>query len=185
MSPDHDYSWKLVFGGAGGAGKTTLIQRFLSDEFSPDTKMTVGVQFHTGNLRFKEKRFLLMLWDLGGQEKFRFIQDQYIQGSVGGFVFFDMSRLGTLQQVENWVKMFRKNLPPTAPIVLVGSKLDLIKDEERADIDALANQYVEDLGLTGYTQTSSKTGTNVYEAVTYVVDLLLFNLSQGIKVMGV
>ena len=58
-----------------------------------------------------------------------------------------------------------------------------ISDEERGNIDALAQQYVDNLGLTGYTQTSSKTGTNVYESVTYVVDLLLFNLSQGIKIM--
>lgn len=183
MSPGHDYSWKFAFGGAGGAGKTTFIYRLLKGEFTPDTKMTIGVQFHSALLRHQQKAFLLLLWDLGGQEKFRFIQDQYVQSSVAGLVFFDMSRLGTLRQVEEWVKMFRRNMRPTAPIVLVGSKLDLIEDADRPNIDALANQQVEDLGLTGYTQTSSKDGTNVYETATYLIDILLYNKSQGIKLM--
>jgi GTPase SAR1 family protein len=44
---DPDFLLKIVLIGESGVGKTNLLARFLSDQFSPDSKSTIGVEFGT------------------------------------------------------------------------------------------------------------------------------------------
>ncbi|MFX0103213.1 MAG: Rab family GTPase [Candidatus Hodarchaeota archaeon] len=176
MASNYDFVWKFIFGGAGGAGKTTFLNRFMYGEFSPDTKLTVGVQFKSVELMRKQKKIGLLLWDLGGQERFRFIQGEYMKNSNAAFVFFDMTRPHSQIQVPDWVTMYRKFTSPQIPIVLVGAKFDLCTQEEVDMMTKVGNDYVKDLGLWGYVATSAKTGTNIAESIYYMVDLMLYRI---------
>ncbi|MBN2149955.1 MAG: GTP-binding protein [Candidatus Lokiarchaeota archaeon] len=178
MSSSFDYIWKIIMGGQGGVGKTTILYRFIHNEFIEDTKLTVGVQFHTQALERQSRRISLVLWDLGGQERFRFIQPEYVKGAVGGFVCFDMSRFMTLESTREWIDMFRQNAP-NAPLVIVGTKLDLVDENEQQNIMNAANQLVAETGCLAFIPTSSKLGLNVNETVYYLVDTLLYNAYYG------
>ena len=175
MASAYDYIWKLVVGGQGGVGKTTILYRFIHNEFLEDTKLTVGVQFHTQALERQNRKISLVLWDLGGQERFRFIQPEYVKGAVGAFICFDLSRYMTLEATREWIAMFRQNAPG-APVVLVGTKLDLVEDNERQSIFDAANQMVQENGLLAFVPTSAKLGLNVTECIHYMVDTLLYNV---------
>ncbi|MFX0099461.1 MAG: Rab family GTPase [Candidatus Hodarchaeota archaeon] len=167
------YSWKIVIGGGGGVGKTTFINRYLGGEFTPDTKLTVGVQFHARMEKINGYECNLAIWDLGGQDRFRFVQDNYIRGAVGAIVFFDMSRLNTLYQVEDWVNLIRKNASPKIPIILGGTKNDLVPREKEGEIYDLVLEVLEDLGLNCFMATSSKTGSNVTAVMRNLVVTLI------------
>jgi small GTP-binding protein len=170
-----DKTWKMVFGGEGGVGKTTLLQRFMYNDFNPATELTVGVAFNTCQIERQGRNVGLALWDLGGQERFRFIQSIYMEKSNAAFVAFDMSNIGTVGQVPDWVNMIRQYNDPNIPIVLVGTKMDLVANEELENIHAIANQLVVDYGLYCYGPTSSKLKLNVDEIIYYMIDLLLYN----------
>ncbi|MBD3186263.1 GTP-binding protein [Candidatus Bathyarchaeota archaeon] len=174
ISLPFDHSFKLIFGGAGGVGKSTLLHSFMYNEFIPDMKLTIGVQFNTTMLNRNGRTIGLSLWDLGGQERFRFIQTMYLENAHAGFIFFDMSRLGTLGQVGSWIDMYREYADPALPIILVGTKLDLVPSNQQAGIHGMANRVVQDYGLVGYTATSSKMNLNVNEVITYMVDVLVY-----------
>ncbi len=175
MGSSHDYIWKVIVGGQGGVGKTTILHRFIHGTFLEDTKLTVGVQFHTQNLERQGRRISLILWDLGGQERFRFIQPEYVKGAVGSFVLFDMSNFMTLEYTREWIDMIHTNAP-NSPIVLVGTKLDLVfSEEEKQRVIESANQIVQEYGLYAFIPSSSKAGINVNESIYYMVDLLLYN----------
>jgi small GTP-binding protein len=178
MASAYDYIWKICVGGQGGVGKTTILYRFIHNEFIEDTKLTVGVQFHTQALERQNRKISLVLWDLGGQERFRFIQPEYVRGAVGGFICFDMSRFMTLESTREWIDMFRQSAP-NAPLVLVGTKLDLCSDAEQESVMAAANQLVAETGCIAFIPTSSKLGINVNETVYYMVDTLLYNAYYG------
>lgn len=168
------YIWKIVVGGEGGVGKTTLLHRYIHNEFLDDMNMTIGVQMHTQALDHGDKKIKLSLWDLGGQERFRFIQSRYVYGSSGAFICFDMSRYATTAKLNEWVSMFRENASPDIPIVLVGTKMDLITDESiLTSITEGAEELVEELGLHCFFPTSSKSNTNIHEAILYMVETLL------------
>nr|MDO8113868.1 Rab family GTPase [Candidatus Sigynarchaeota archaeon] len=167
------FIFKIVVGGAGGVGKTTLLHRYLHNVFLPDTTMTIGIAFHTKVIVSDDSNVTLTLWDLGGQERFRFMQPSYISGAKAGIVFFDMSRFDTIMQVKDWVDMFRKYGPPRIPIILGGTKLDIVSPEMIEPTNESAKELVDKLGLGGYFPTSSKTNTNVDELFASLLDLTL------------
>ena len=171
----YDYVWKVILAGKGGVGKSTLLHRYLHDEFI-EMSMTIGVQIHSSNIIRQNKKLSLVFWDLGGQERFRFIQGEYMKGAVASMVLFDMSDHQGFPQVREWVEIIRKNTFSKIPIVLIGTKLDLVTDMNKSnEVHENAAKLAQDLDLVCYTPTSSKWGINVYETMNLISDLLIWD----------
>ncbi|MCK4481392.1 MAG: GTP-binding protein, partial [Candidatus Lokiarchaeota archaeon] len=66
----YDATYKIVIFGDAGCGKTTLTQRFLTNLFKSDSKMTIGVDFEVKSLEINGKKIKLQIWDFGGEERF-------------------------------------------------------------------------------------------------------------------
>ena len=172
---ERDFIWKLIMGGQGGVGKTTILYRFVHNEFIEDMNLTIGVDFHKKVLERQGYKIELVLWDLGGQEQFKRIHGKYMRGASGGFVCFDLNRRSTLEDSRDWIGMFREQVPGM-PILLVGTKYDMIEND-RTEFDAVvedANVVVKEFGLLGMTVTSAKTNFNVDETIHYMVDSILY-----------
>lgn len=167
------YSWKLIIGGASAVGKTTLLHCYIHQHFKEGMKLTIGVEFHTQLLERHDDIIHLVLWDLGGHERFRFFQLKYLIGTKGTFLVFDMSRPEeTLDQINEWTDLIKSETGPETDILLVGGKADLLSVDERKRVDALAWSAVQELGLSHYIPTSAKENFNVQEAILWMVDRL-------------
>jgi small GTP-binding protein len=173
MVSNSDYSWKIVTGGAGGVGKTTFLFRYLTNQFVANTALTVGVQLHSHVVERGGKKVSLIIWDLGGQDRFRFLQDSYVRGAAAGIIAFDITNMGTMLQIKDWVAMFRKSGSPAMPILLVGTKLDIADEEEQKRAEREALSIVKEFDLAGYIATSSKWGKNVEETINSLLDAML------------
>nr|MDO8113940.1 Rab family GTPase [Candidatus Sigynarchaeota archaeon] len=167
------FIFKIVVGGAGAVGKTTLLHLYLHNVFLPSSTMTIGIAFHSKEIVTDDSNVKLAIWDLGGQERFRFMQPSYCQGAKAGIVFFDMSRFDTISQVKDWVDMFRINAHPGIPIILGGTKLDLLPPDLIETVNDRAQEIAEKLGLAGYFPTSSKTNINVDELFATLLESIL------------
>jgi small GTP-binding protein len=124
------------------------------------------------------KKINLVLWDLGGEDRFRFLQPNLIRGAVAALVFFDMSRIMTLIQIKDWVSIIRENTLPHIPILLIGGKVDLADEERQKIVVKDAYGLAKELNLTGYIATSSKSGQNVQESMHKLVSILLEQLKR-------
>ncbi|MFX1257156.1 MAG: Rab family GTPase [Promethearchaeota archaeon] len=149
---------KVLTAGEGGVGKTTLLNRYVEGHYSPETKMTIGVQFFLKEVKIDDKKVVLQLWDFGGQERFRFLLESYAVGAKGALLMFDLTRTTTLENIEQWVNICRKE-DPNLPILFIGSKSDLVNDF-CIDDDYIMT-YKEKFNLYDYLKISSKTGENV------------------------
>ncbi|CAL9071779.1 unnamed protein product [Musa textilis] len=67
---DYDYLFKVVLIGDSGVGKSNLLSRFTRNEFSLESKSTIGVEFATRTIRVDEKVVKAQIWDTAGQERF-------------------------------------------------------------------------------------------------------------------
>ena len=67
---DYDYLFKVVLIGDSGVGKSNLLSRFTRNEFSLESKSTIGVEFATRSIRVDEKVVKAQIWDTAGQERF-------------------------------------------------------------------------------------------------------------------
>ena len=66
---DYDYLFKVVLIGDSGVGKSNLLSRFTRNEFSLESKSTIGVEFATRSLTVDGKVVKAQIWDTAGQER--------------------------------------------------------------------------------------------------------------------
>uniref|UniRef100_A0A0E0B1G7 GTP-binding protein n=1 Tax=Oryza glumipatula TaxID=40148 RepID=A0A0E0B1G7_9ORYZ len=122
---DYDYLFKVVLIGDSGVGKSNLLSRFTRNEFSLESKSTIGVEFATRSIRVDDKVVKAQIWDTAGQERYRAITSAYYRGAVGALVVYDVTRHVTFENVERWLKELRDHTDANIVIMLVGNKADL------------------------------------------------------------
>ena len=64
----YDTLYKLLVVGDSGVGKTSLIRRFVSDEFSGEFLTTIVIDFQMKVVQLEGKRAKLQIWCVSGQE---------------------------------------------------------------------------------------------------------------------
>ncbi|MFW9846790.1 MAG: Rab family GTPase, partial [Candidatus Thorarchaeota archaeon] len=100
---DPDFVYKIVFLGESEVGKTSLVQRFVYDSLSPELARTIGAVLHVKTILLDEDNYKLIVWDLGGQESFRQLREQYCANASGAFFVFDRGRPETLTSLDAWL----------------------------------------------------------------------------------
>ncbi|KKN20596.1 hypothetical protein LCGC14_0933940 [marine sediment metagenome] len=152
------FIFKILVGGEGGAGKTSLLRRYVDDFFDDSSVMTVGVDFFTKELNFDNIHCSLQLWDLGGQKRFRYLLDNYVMGARGALLLFDLTKMPKIGNVLDWVNIVRLH-DINLPIILVGTKNDL---EDFIAVDDESAIHIKNaFNMINYVKTSAKTGFNV------------------------
>lgn len=98
-----DYLFKIVLVGDSAVGKSNLLARFARDEFYPNSKSTIGVEFQTQKMEINGKEVKAQIWDTAGQERFRAVTSAYYRGAVGALLVYDISRRQTFESVTRWL----------------------------------------------------------------------------------
>ncbi|KAH7107231.1 GTPase of the Ypt/Rab family [Auriculariales sp. MPI-PUGE-AT-0066] len=163
----YDYLFKVVIVGDSATGKTNLLSRFTRNEFSLDSKSTIGVDFATKFLNCDSKTIKAQLWDTAGQDRYRAITAAYYRGAVGALLVYDITRRQTFESLSRWLKELRDYADANAVIMLVGNKCDLT--HIRAVSTEEATTFASENGLS-FIETSALDATNVSEAFTTVVN---------------
>lgn len=154
----YDAIFKVIIFGDAGTGKTTLTKRYMTELFIPDTTMTIGVDFEIKDFELDGKRVKLIVWDFGGEERFRFLLPKYICGAMGGIFLYDITNYSSLSHIEDWLSVINE-ADLEFPIILAGSKADLDKYREVSPKEGMI--IAKSTGLDDFIECSSKTGENV------------------------
>jgi len=150
--------FKVLTAGEGGVGKTTLLYRYVKGEFLEDTRMTLGVGFFLKELVVNDLNVTLQLWDFGGQDRFQFLHQSYSEGAKGGILMYDLTRPSTLERIDYWVDVCRKD-NPGIPIIFIGGKSDL--RDQRNISKEMVQEVIDKYDFCEHLEVSSKTGENV------------------------
>ncbi|KAM9325648.1 ras-related protein Rab-38-like [Gastrophryne carolinensis] len=180
-SPKREYLFKVLVVGDLGVGKTSIIQRYVHNNYSQCYRATIGVDFALKILTWgKDTAVRLQLWDIAGQERFGHMTRLYYRQAAGAFVVCDLGRAATLQTVHRWKedldsKVSLKN-GQAIPTILIGNKCDLIPFGG-------SSQRVEDLsrelGFTDCHMTSAKENVNVDEAMSCLIKQMIANMEES------
>ena len=171
----YDLIFKIVIFGDAGCGKTTLNKRFIRDAFLPDSHMTIGVEFETKIIKVDGKRVNLMIWDFGGEERFRSLFPQYIQGAMGGILMYDITDYSSFSHISDWLSVLNET-KVNFPILLLGGKLDLEKAREVSINEA--KMLADSLGMNNYIECSSKTGENVEKSFEELTRMIIHEMRE-------
>jgi len=159
-----EYQFKIILLGPGAVGKTSLLNRFVKNLFTTSYHMTMGVDFLKKELKIEKGTAILNIWDIAGQDRFKFMRKNFYRGALGALLIFDLTREDTYNQLkEKWYPEMTQFLSKDIPFLLIGNKLDIIQEIGAVLDSDMARKYAESKGSI-YIETSAKTGENVEEA---------------------
>ena len=165
---------KIAVLGEGGVGKTTLTKRIITGIFDSKTKMTIGVDFHLLKTSIfdpmapedaedvEQIDLQAQMWDFAGEERFRFMLPRYCKGAVGGALCYDLSRYSTTKYIDEWFGIWKENAPKDSPLILVGTKADLLDEVEIGNAEKNLQKLADRLEIPNWYVISSKNGRNVH-----------------------
>ncbi len=158
--------YKIIVLGNSGSGKTSIINRYLSNKFDETISGgTIGVDYYSKN----SEKSSIQIWDTAGQERFRSVTKIHYRGTNCAMIVYDTSsRLSNNKILESWIDELIEIVPKNLEIVIIGNKLDL-SPHNTVNYTELSKKYPQ---LVGHFLVSAKTGKNVSELFKYVIDQL-------------
>ena len=156
--PQYDLSFKLIFIGDSGVGKSCLTSKAVKNTFEDYYQATVGFEFLTYNLKLNDKIIKMQIWDTCGQEIYKSLITNFYRNSSLAVVIYSIDNKESFTHAENWLADLRSQANPDVRIFLVGNKADL--EEERKVSKEEGEKYKEDQNLDLFMETSAKTGYN-------------------------
>ena len=175
------YSFKVLLLGAPAVGKTSILYRFVKNQFSYDYITTIGINYLTKEIDMDKKDFAkLVIWDIAGQKKFKFLRKQYYEGTQGALVIFDLTQSKTFEALETWISELFSLIQKKIPIIIIGNKVDLIEEVGRSIDFDVVKEYAENKDSI-YIETSAKTGENVEDAFRELTHRMIIRANKRIK----
>jgi small GTP-binding protein len=122
---------KVVILGEPGVGKTSIISRYITNQFFPVVISTTGASYSTKLLKIENDKIKFQIWDTAGQERFRSLAKIFYQNAVAVILVYDITIRDTFEQLkEYWIKEIKENAPPDIILALAANKSDKYKDEQ-------------------------------------------------------
>lgn len=170
-----DYLFKLIVIGNSGVGKSCLMHRVTTNEFSEDHEVTVGVEFGSllirmGELPDNQSVFKLQIWDTAGQESFQSITKIFYRGAHAVLLTYSVASLQSFQNLKHWCNEVRTQSEADAIVVLVGNQAD--REQEREVSYAQGERFRQENNIQFFIETSAKTDLNVKETFIMAAKML-------------
>jgi len=126
--PDRSVQVKLVLLGEAAVGKSSVVLRFVSNEFQPNKEPTIGAAFLTQKCRLEDRVLRYEIWDTAGQERFHSLAPMYYRNAQAAIVVYDITKATSLEKAKTWVKELQRQANPNIIIALAGNKIDLVQN---------------------------------------------------------
>ena len=124
---DNEYiTCKVVMVGEPGVGKTSIISRYVLNQFSNVVISTTGASYATKIIELdKDNKIKFQIWDTAGQERFRSLAKIFYQNAAAVVLVYDITVRDTFEKLkEYWIKEIKDNAPSDIIIALAGNKSD-------------------------------------------------------------
>ncbi|BEI89119.1 uncharacterized protein CcaverHIS019_0204810 [Cutaneotrichosporon cavernicola] len=155
-------SFKLVLLGESAVGKSSLVLRFVRNEFSDFRESTIAAFLtqtvpldSSTNIKFE-------IWDTAGQERYKSLAPIYFRNANAAIVVYDITQPpeGSFDKAKAWVRELKRQADPSIVIMLVGNKADMTS--QRKVPRELAAEFARDEDLL-FAEASAKTGDGVQD----------------------
>ncbi len=161
---------KIVLLGDGAVGKTSIITRFVHDQFSDEYIQTIGTKVTKKEVDLPDVKIRFLIWDILGQIKEHRLHGAYYAGALGGLIVADFTRRETLDSVSQWVEGYRAHTRK-------GSLILLCNKEDLPD-KAFTLEEAQDVFDGEVMPTSALTGLNVDKAFETLAKKIADGVSQ-------
>ena len=172
---EKDSFYKVLVIGDYAVGKTSLIKRYTEGVFTPNYKLTIGVDFAVKKIpRDSGDTVTVQLWDIAGHERFGTMTRVYYKYAIAAVIVYDIQRVSTFEAVLKWKEDVdsKVKLPngERIPCLLLANKCDL--PGSAVDEEAL-NSFCQANGFIGWYATSALANEGIDKAMKFLAEKIV------------
>ena len=164
--------YKLIFLGDQNVGKSSILNRFMSDTFTEEYQATIGLDFQSKNVQIDNQDIHLLLYDTAGQEKFRSLIPMYTRDANIILLVYDICSKESFLHLSDWLKDLTNINNNEVIFALVGNKIDL---NDKREVSPEEGQKFSEEHDFIFQEVSAKTGDGFS-------DLFYKNLFEKIRI---
>lgn len=153
-----DFQFKVTIIGDMGVGKTSIMSRYVTNDFSPIHRATIGVEFKLKRLIIDDTIVSLKLWDTCGEEKYNSITRQYYKNANGVLIVFDLTNPKSIEKLNQWLANVKDENDENIVVFLVGNKSDA--KNKILQLSEEGRKFAESNSIP-YSEVSAKTGSGI------------------------
>jgi small GTP-binding protein len=176
---------KIIVVGTSGTGKTSFVNKWIKNTFDESYKATIVSEFSFKVVDYKDKSYKIQLWDLAGMDQNICITKVFAKDSHGCIVVSDITNEKTLEECVKWKNTVDESTKfldeSNIPSILLRNKVDLLENEDNVDDEEKMKKFCEENKFLKYFKTSAKTGTNIDEAMDFLISHIIDKMENIVK----
>ncbi|KAF3674022.1 Ras-related protein RABF2b [Capsicum annuum] len=109
-----------------GAGKSSLVLRFVKGQFIEFQESTIGAAFFSQTVALNDATVKFEIWDTAGQERYHSLAPMYYRGAAAAIIVYDITNQESFERAKKWVQELQAQGNSNMVMALTGNKADLL-----------------------------------------------------------
>jgi len=173
-----DYNFKIILLGDSGAGKTSILERYVDNDFSGSKMATIGVDFRKKRIEFENLSIMMDIWDTAGQERYASIVSLNYRGAHGVILVYDITNKESFLTLKKRWDDAQQYIDEDVFIILIGNKLDM--SSNRSVSLEMASEFAKQHNME-FGEVSAKDNYNISSIFTTCVTQIMSTQEQKQK----
>jgi len=186
MSTSNKENYKVLVLGQAKTGKTSIIKRFINNEFKEEYTPTNNIDFSIINVEIKEpnnvtvsdyannntekktKSIQMCFWDVAGSNEENKFNNVYYKDADVAIIVFDVSSDKSFSSITTWLRDLRNNTEKNIPIFVIGNKIDLTHYNVDPLVEYCKNNNINE----GFSLISALKNKGVTSTMHHIIDMM-------------
>ena len=171
---------KIIIVGDVSTGKTSIINRYINENFENLNKTTLSPEFSYKIIKSNGIIFRIQFWDIPGQNRNPELTGVFCRDTQGIIFCSDVDNINSRENIKNWEDSLKEfNDIKNTPKILIDNKCDLLGDESHYndDFDKLKT-FSDEHDFSGCFRTSALNGYNVNKAIDFIINEIIKSIEE-------
>lgn len=126
---------KLILLGEAGVGKTSIIKRYIDDEFDINELSSISMNFVSKKIDKEKFSINLNIWDTVGQEKLRSLSNIFLNNTKIVILVYSINNRKSYDSLDYWLNLYKDKLEADTILGVAGNKKDLYLQQKVSEDD--------------------------------------------------
>ena len=158
---------KIVLIGDTGVGKSSIMLRYVADNFKEDSDSTIGTSYMGKIVSVKDSMVKVNIWDTAGQERYHSLAKMYYKDADAAILVYDITNSESYYGMLNWYEEIKENGGQDITIAIAGNKEDCFEHETVSSEEV--NEFADQIAAF-YIKTSAKSNIGIEQLFKCIIE---------------